>query len=134
MLSKEESYQKIEPRKTQDDRSIGEGRAAEVGVRPTNVALKDYCVSWADEILPIASEAHERLQFIDMHEIFDQGHPVMAGVAREKNIPGRPPYADWSAKIVRDEMHKAGWRLADLLTQAVGQSTSLHLKYKSRSP
>ena len=48
----------------------------------------------------------------------------MAGDAREKNMPDRVSYADWSAKIVRDQLHKGGWRLADLLTLAVG-STSI---------
>jgi hypothetical protein len=43
----------------------------------------------------------------------------MAGDAREKNAPDRVGYADWSAKIVREELHKAGWRLADLLQQAL---------------
>jgi hypothetical protein len=43
----------------------------------------------------------------------------MAGIARERPMPDHVPYADWSVKIVRDELHKAGWRLADLLTRAV---------------
>ena len=49
----------------------------------------------------------------------------MAGDAREKNTPDRVSYTDWSAMIVREELHKAGWRLADLLTQTVG-STSIN--------
>src|SRR5206468_2149604 len=86
---------------------------------PPSVALKNYGEFWADEILPIAREAHERLQFIKVHETLDQGRKVMAGYAREKNAPDRVGYADWSAKIVREELHKAGWRLADLLQQAL---------------
>jgi hypothetical protein len=92
--------------------------------QPDGVALKDYSYLWADEILPVAREAHERLQFMRMHEIFDQGRPVMAGIAREIPVPDRMPYSDWSAKIVLDQIHKAGWRLADLLTQALAPSTS----------
>ena len=48
----------------------------------------------------------------------------MAGDAREKNTPDRVGYADWSGKVVRDEMHKAGWRLADLLTQALTSTST----------
>jgi len=44
---------------------------------------------------------------------------VAAGVAREKLAPDRVAYADWAATIVREELHKAGWRLADLLQQAL---------------
>jgi hypothetical protein len=87
--------------------------------QPAGVALKDYPEAWANEILPVAYEAHERLQFLRMHETVDQGRLVMAGIARERPMPDRVPYSDWSAKIVRDELHKAGWRLADLLAQAV---------------
>jgi len=43
----------------------------------------------------------------------------MGGDAREKNMPDRIGYEDWTAGVVRDELHKAGWRLADLLTRAV---------------
>src|SRR5260370_15846367 len=74
--------------------------------------------------LPVAREAHERLQFIHVHETIDQDRNVMAGDAREKNAPDHVGYADWSAKIVREELHKAGWRLADLLQQTL-TSTSI---------
>src|SRR4029453_13039927 len=46
--------------------------------------LKNYGEFWADDILPVAREAHERLQFINVHETEDQGKTVMAGDAREK--------------------------------------------------
>jgi len=87
---------------------------------PANIALKDYGEFWADEILPIAREAYERLRFSRVHETFDQGRPVVAGDAREKNTPDHVSHTDWAGTIVHDELHKAGWRLADLLTQAVG--------------
>jgi hypothetical protein len=120
-LSKEERFQKIEHAKRRlIDRLVKEQptnwRA------PANVALKNYGEFWADEILPIAREAHERLRFMNVHQTIDQGRTVMAGDAREKNAPDHVSYADWSAQIVRDELHKAGWRLADLLTQAVSNS------------
>ena len=48
----------------------------------------------------------------------------MAGDAREKNTPDHVGYADWTTKVVLDELHKAGWRLADLLTQAVTSTST----------
>jgi S1/P1 Nuclease len=84
---------------------------------PLGVALKNYGEFWADDILPIAREAHERLRFFNVHPMIDQERSVMAGDARER--PERIGYADWSAKVVREELHKAGWRLADLLEQAL---------------
>ena len=87
---------------------------------PANIALKNYGEFWADEILPIAREAHDRLRFRHVHETIDQGRIVMAGDARERNAPDHVSYADWAKTIVHDELHTAGWRLADLLTQAVG--------------
>lgn len=86
---------------------------------PSSVALDNYGEFWADEILPVAREAHQRLRFVYMHAIIDQGRPVVAGDARENPPPDGVGYADWAARIVHDELNKAGWRLADLLTQAV---------------
>lgn len=117
-LSKEERYQKIEQAKRKlIDRLVKE--EPKNWKAPGGVALKNYGEIWADEILPVAREAHQRLQFIHVHETVDQGRIVMAGDAREKNAPDHAAYADWSTRIVRDELHKAGWRLADLLQQAL---------------
>lgn len=90
---------------------------------PPNIPLKDYAEAWADEILPIAREAHERLRFSDVHSQLDQDRVVAAGVAQEKNTTDHLGYADWSAKVVGEELHKAGWRLADLLTQMLTSTT-----------
>ena len=122
-LSKEERYRKIDQAKRKlIDRLVKEQprnwRA------PANVALKNYGEFWADDILPLAREAHERLQFINVHEIVNQDRKVMAGDAREKNAPDHLGYADWSAKTVLEELHKAGWRLADLLQQTLTSTST----------
>jgi len=88
------------------------------------VSLRDYGESWANTILPAAREGHERLQFVNVHETLDQGKTVMEGDAREKNMSDRIGYEDWAAGVVRNELHKAGWRLADLLTQAVAPTAA----------
>jgi hypothetical protein len=63
--------------------------------------------------------AHERLRFTNVHAQHEENRVVAAGVAREKSAPDHVAYADWAAKIVREELHKAGWRLADLLKQVL---------------
>lgn len=118
-LSREERFNLIEPAKKKIiDRFVKEQPKS--WRAPANIALKNYGEFWADEILPIAREGHERLRFSHVHETIDQGRVVMAGDAREKNALDHMSYADWAETIVHDELHKAGWRLADLLTQAVG--------------
>ena len=120
-LSKEERYQKIEQAKRKlIDRLVKE--QPKNWRAPASVALKNYGEFWADDILPLAREAHERLRFMNVHETIDQERTVMAGDAREKHSSDRVDYADWTAYIVRDELHKAGWRLADLLAQALMSS------------
>jgi hypothetical protein len=129
-LSKEERYQKIDQAKRNlIDRFVKE--QPQNWRAPDNVALKNYGEFWADDILPVAREAHERLQFVNVHQTLDQERTVMAGDAREKNVRDNVGYADWSAKIVREELHKAGWRLADLLQQAL-TSTSMVAPSASR--
>ena len=122
-LSKEERYQKIDQAKRQlIDRLAKE--QPQNWRAPANITLKNYGEFWADDTMPVAREAHERLQFINIHETVDQGRDVMAGDAREKNMRDGVGYSDWSAKTVRDELHKAGWRLADLLTQALTSTSN----------
>jgi hypothetical protein len=82
---------------------------------PTNVSVDSYAEMWADEILPIAREAHARLEFRNVKPFLDEDRVVAAGEAIERPTPDHSPYRQWATSIVRDELHKAGWRLADLL-------------------
>ncbi len=91
---------------------------------PADVALNKYAEVWADEILPIARQAHERLQFTAVHPEDDQGKTVAAGDATEKPEADHLLYRQWAAKVVREELHKAGWRLADLLEKSVKSSAT----------
>ena len=86
---------------------------------------KDYAQAWADEILPIAREAHERLNFTNMHALPQEDRVVATGDAEEKTMPDGKLYREWASKIVREELHKAGWRLADLLEKSVTSSTTI---------
>jgi len=49
----------------------------------------------------------------------DDGSIVAAGIAEEKKSSDGVSYYDWSGRVVRDQLHKAGWRLADVLEQAL---------------
>jgi S1/P1 Nuclease len=81
---------------------------------PANLSMDSYAEIWADEILPIAREAHARLEFRHVKPALDTDRIVAAGEAVEKQ--SRPMlYRTWASGVVRDELHKAGWRLADLL-------------------
>jgi hypothetical protein len=82
---------------------------------PSNLSLDSYAELWADEILPIAREAHARLEFRNVKPFLDNGRIVAAGDAIERRGASRTLYRAWANDVVRDELHKAGWRLADLL-------------------
>jgi hypothetical protein len=85
----------------------------------SGIQLKDYAEAWANEMLPIAREAHERLTFRNVAPLQEEDRVVAAGFADEKKPATGPSYYDWSSRIVRDNLQKAGWRLADLLDQAL---------------
>jgi hypothetical protein len=84
-----------------------------------DVQLKDYAEACANFELPIAREAHERLEFRNVRVQQVEGQPLAVGVAQEKPPADGVPYYDWAAAVVREEMHVAGWRLADLLERAL---------------
>jgi S1/P1 Nuclease len=76
---------------------------------------KGWAEQWANEILPIAREAHTRVRFEHVHREEKNGDVFAKGEAREI---GRD-YRDWSTAVVGDELHKAGWRLAELLEKSL---------------
>jgi hypothetical protein len=82
---------------------------------PSNVSIDNYAEIWVDQILPIACEAHARLEFRNVKPFLDGDRVVATGEAIEKPMSGQMLYRAWATGIVRDELHKAGWRLADLL-------------------
>jgi hypothetical protein len=76
---------------------------------------KTWAKQWANEILPLAREAHTRVQFIHVHREQKNGKVFAKGEAREIGTG----YREWSTAIVGDELHKAGWRLAELLQKSL---------------
>ena len=82
---------------------------------PSSVTIDNYAEMWADEILPIAREAHARLQFRNVKPLLEGDRVVATGEAIEKLAADQMNYRAWATNVVRQELHKAGWRLADLL-------------------
>ena len=81
----------------------------------SNLSPGDYAEIWADEILPIAREAHARLEFRNVKPLVEEDRIVASGGAIEKPAADHTLYRTWAINVVRDGLHKAGWRLADLL-------------------
>jgi hypothetical protein len=72
----------------------------------------------ANEILPLAREAHTRLAFSRIKSTPGQ-RDITSGRAEEIKKPGGKFYALWAAATVKDEIHKGGWRLAALLEEVL---------------
>jgi hypothetical protein len=96
------------------DEEIARRLAAQepAGWKGTETSVDRLTIAWADEILPIATEAHDRLEFSEVHII--PGHKNVTGHAVERTR-SRDCYRDFAAKTTRIQLHKAGWRLAGLL-------------------
>ena len=82
---------------------------------PPNIPVDSYAEIWADEILPIAREAYARVESTDVHPQQEDDRIVAAGEVVEKPAADHGLYRVWATNVVRNELHKAGWRLADLL-------------------
>jgi hypothetical protein len=90
---------------------------------PADWKLTGGAETWAEqlanEILPLAREAHERLEFTNI-KITAGATDITSGRAEEKKKKrGVPFYALWAAATVKEEIHKGGWRLAALLEEAL---------------
>ena len=77
---------------------------------------KTWAEQMADDILPLAREAHDRLGFEGINMVNGE-REIRGGTAREKNIGGS--YKTWAGGVVKQEIQKGGWRLAALLEAAL---------------
>ena len=104
-----------------NDLTIAKGLARK---EPTNWKLTGAVDTWAEqlanEIIPIAREAHTMLEFTNI-KITAGSTPgkddIKSGRASEKTKSGGMFYANWAAATVKTEIHKGGWRLAALLEE-----------------
>jgi hypothetical protein len=85
---------------------------------PANWKLTGAIDTWAEQmandIMPMAREAHTRLVFSKI--ISTAGSKdIKSGRAEEQKKTNGKFYSAWAAGTVKLEIHKAGWRLAALL-------------------
>jgi len=110
------------------DNAFGRQSNLQVAMRlsskqPQHWELTGEVDTWAEQmanaILPTAREAHTRLRF-DNIELDQEKNLVARGNAFEKrHAPGDKFYAVWARDVVKNEIHKGGWRLAALLQEVV---------------
>ena len=107
--------------------AFGEATNASVSTRlsrraPGRWRLSGDVETWAeqmaDDALPLAREARSRLEYSNVEIVPDQ-HEIKSGEARERRRRGNQFYARWAANVVRNEIHKGGWRLAAVLEQTL---------------
>jgi len=83
---------------------------------PADVPFTAWSEAWANQILPIAREAHERLKFTNLKPVEYKGSYTEHGTASE--LPGGDYYR-WGGEVVKNEIGLAGYRLAALLEAAL---------------
>ncbi|MEO7168186.1 MAG: S1/P1 nuclease, partial [Chthoniobacterales bacterium] len=66
--------------------------------------------AWANEIMPLARAAHARLRYQNVRPKLDRETMVADGEVVEEPQRDGISYRKWSAAVVREEVHKAGWR------------------------
>ena len=80
--------------------------------------IETWSEQLANDILPVAREAHARLRYSDI--VIEPGkRDIISGRADEKRQSGGTFYAIWASGVVKEEIHKGGWRLAALLEAAL---------------
>lgn len=71
----------------------------------------EWAQTWANDILPMSTQAHERLEFSNV----TIKNESASGDATEKKMPDGISYMDWAGQRTEEELHKAGWRLAAII-------------------
>lgn len=110
------------------DNAFGSTRDATVAQRlasrePADWRLTGDIETWAEQLannlMPVAREARHRLEYKSI--VVQQGQrDITSGRAEEKRrMRGETFYAIWAGNVVKEEIHKGGWRLAALLEQAL---------------
>lgn len=80
--------------------------------------VETWAEQLANEIMPLAREAHDRLEFKRI-KLTPGEKDITSGRAEEVKKPGEKFYAVWAGLEVKKEIHKAGWRLAAILEEAL---------------
>ena len=88
----------------------------------------DWAQQWANEILPMSTQAHERLEFSNV----TIKNESASGDATEKKMPDGISYTEWSGQRTQEELHKAGWRLAEIIEASLNTKNSEAQKPNSK--
>jgi len=80
----------------------------------------DWAQAWANDILPMSTQAHERLEFSNVTIKNESAY----GDATEKKMPDGISYTQWSGQRTEEELHKAGWRLAAIIEASLNTKNS----------
>ena len=80
----------------------------------------DWAQAWANDILPMSTQAHERLEFSNVTIKNESAY----GDATEKKMPDGISYTQWSGQRTEEELHKAGWRLAAIIEASLNAKNS----------
>jgi hypothetical protein len=103
----------------QNDRTVARRLANR---EPQNWELSGAIETWSEQlangILPVSREAHNRLAYKDI-EIQPGQRDIVSGRCDEKRKRGGQFYAVWASNVVKEQIHKGGWRLAALLENAL---------------
>ncbi len=91
---------------------------------PAELPLRDYPEAWANEILPLARQAHARLRYQNVAPKLDREKMVGDGEMVEQPTKDGLSYSKWCARMVLQELQLAGWRLAALLEKALAPNES----------
>jgi hypothetical protein len=90
--------------------------------QPPNWKLNGDIETWAEqmanEILPVAREAHSRLSFTQI-KASPGKKEITSGRATEKKKTGGLSYKNFAGVTAKNEIHKGGWRLAAILADAL---------------
>lgn len=81
--------------------------------------IETWAVQLANGILPVGREAHNRLEYEDI-EVRTGQRDITSGRCNERKRTGRGQfYAVWASNVVKDQIHRGGWRLAAILEKAL---------------
>jgi hypothetical protein len=86
-------------------------------VNPTSTPIDQWSEAWADEILPLAKKAHDRLQYKNV--VAHANGQASAAAEEMATPPFMDTYIVFAGKATRNNMHRAGWRLAATLQAAL---------------
>jgi hypothetical protein len=110
-----QTHQQVDPNSDKVETFLAQNEPANWKLQ---TPVGDWAEAWVNDILPMAREAHERLTF-DHITFTPNSKTIKGGDAIEKSPADGVAYKVWAAQSVEQEVHKAGWRLAALLSEAL---------------